>query len=88
LSLAAKVSEPLSGRVMEVWTTEPSLQFYSGNFLDEIGDGKKNKRYPLRSAFCLEAQHFPDSLNQKNFPSTILKKRAVYKQRTVYKFFS
>ena len=58
---------------MEMFTTEPGLQFYSGNFLDGNDTGKGEKRYGFRSAFCLEAQHFPDSPNQPTFPSTILK---------------
>lgn len=87
-SLAAKVKEPASGRVMEVWTTEPGLQFYSGNFLTGSGAdvGKGGKPYKFRSALCLEAQHYPDSPNHPNFPSTILKPGETYKQKTVYKF--
>jgi len=86
LSLAARVTEPVSGRVMEVWTTEPGLQFYSGNFLTGKDIGKGNKAYPIRSAFCLEAQHFPDSPNHANFPSTVLKPGERYSQKTIYKF--
>jgi aldose 1-epimerase len=86
LTLAARLSEPQSGRVMEVWTTEPGLQFYSGNFLDDSDKGFGGKPYPLRSALCLEAQHFPDSPNHKNFPSTILKPGEVYSQKTIYRF--
>jgi aldose 1-epimerase len=86
LSLAAKVKEPISGRVMEVFTTEPGLQFYSGNFLDGSDIGKDGKKYEFRTAFCLEAQHFPDSPNQPSFPSTVLKPGEVYKQKTIYKF--
>jgi aldose 1-epimerase len=86
LAFAAKVKEPVSGRVMEVFTTEPGLQFYSGNFLDGSDIGKGEKKYGYRSAFCLEAQHFPDSPNQPNFPSTVLKPGEMYKQRTIYKF--
>jgi len=86
LTLAAKVTEPVSGRVMEVWTTEPGIQFYSGNFLDGTDKGKNGVYYPKRSAFCLEAQHFPDSPNEKDFPSVVLKPWDTYTQRTVYKF--
>ncbi|MBX2898604.1 MAG: galactose mutarotase [Cyclobacteriaceae bacterium] len=86
LSLAAVVTEPTSGRVMEVWTTEPGLQFYSGNFLDGSDTGKGGKKYQFRTAFCLEAQHFPDSPNKPEFPATLLKPGEVYKQKTVYKF--
>lgn len=86
LELAARVEEPTTGRSMEVWTTEPGLQFYAGNFLDGSDIGKGGKKYPYRSAFCLEAQHFPDSPNQPGFPSTFLEPGQVYKQTTVYKF--
>ncbi|MFM7194644.1 MAG: aldose epimerase family protein, partial [Bacteroidota bacterium] len=72
-ALAAKVTEPGSGRVMEVLTTEPGLQFYSGNFLTGKDIGKGGKAYGFRSAFCLEAQHFPDSPNKPAYPSVILK---------------
>jgi aldose 1-epimerase len=85
-SLAASVVEPTSGRTMEVWTTEPGLQFYSGNFLTGKDVGKGAKAYSFRSAFCLETQHFPDSPNHSNFPSTVLGPRDTYKQKTVYKF--
>lgn len=88
LSLAATVSDPDSGRVMEVWTTEPGLQFYSGNFLDGKEVGPSGKPYPLRSAFCLEAQHYPDSPNHSMFPSTVLNPGETYKQQTIYKFTS
>ena len=86
LSLAAKVIEPASGRIMEVFTTEPGLQFYSGNFLDGSDVGKGGKRYQFRAAFCLEAQHFPDSPNHANFPTVVLKSGQTYSQTTVYKF--
>jgi aldose 1-epimerase len=86
LSLAARVTEPNSGLVMEVYTTEPGIQFYSGNFLDGTTIGKGGKAYTHRSAFCLETQHFPDSPNKQDFPSTVVKPGETYKQRTVYKF--
>ncbi len=86
LSLAARVTEPVSGRVMEVWTTEPGLQFYSGNFLNGKDIGKGGKPYPFRGAFCLEAQHFPDSPNHAEFPSVVLKPASKYEQKTIYKF--
>lgn len=85
LSLAAKVSEETSGRVLEVWTTEPGLQFYSGNFLDGA-KGKYGNIYAYRTGFCLEAQNFPDSPNKPNFPSPVLKKGVFYRQTTIYKF--
>ena len=71
--LAARVSDPKSGRVLEVLTTQPGLQFYTGNFLDGKITGKAGRVYPLRSGFCLETQHFPDSPNQPKFPSTELR---------------
>ncbi|HEY5822841.1 MAG TPA: aldose epimerase family protein [Cyclobacteriaceae bacterium] len=86
LTLAAKVTETTTGRAMEVWTTEPGIQFYSGNFMTGKSKGKGGSTYPFRSAFCLETQHFPDSPNQKNFPSTVLKPGETYTQRTIYKF--
>lgn len=86
LALAARVYEATSGRVMEVHTTEPGIQFYTGNFLDGSLKGKGGLTYPKNSAFCLETQHFPDSVNQPKFPSTILKPRAVYNTTTVYRF--
>jgi aldose 1-epimerase len=85
-ALAAHVEEPGSGRVMEVWTTEPGLQFYSGNFLDGKDQGKDGKNYPYRSALCLETQHFPDSPNHPDFPSTVLMPEEVYFQQTAYRF--
>lgn len=85
-SLAATVKEPTSGRIMEVWTTEPGLQFYSGNFLDGRDVGKGGVAYRFRTAFCLEAQHFPDSPNQPQYPSTVLNPGVVYRQKTVYRF--
>ena len=85
-SLAARVEEPTSGRVMEVWTTEPGVHFYTGNFLDGTIKGKGGKVYARRSALCLETQHFPDSLNKPNFPSTVLKPGTEFKSTTVYKF--
>ncbi len=86
LSLAAQVHEPTSGRVMEIHTTEPGIQFYCGNFLDGRLKGKSGKPYVHRGGFCLETQHFPDSPNQTNFPSTILKPGDTYESKTVFKF--
>lgn len=87
LTLAATVTGPVTGITMDVLTTEPGIQFYGGNFLDgKTNDGKGAKSYPRRSAFCLETQHFPDSPNQKTFPSTVLKPGETYKSTTVYKF--
>ncbi len=84
LSLAADVFEPKSGRTLQVRTTEPGLQFYSGNFLDGTITGKGGKIYRQRYGFCLETQHFPDSPNQPTFPSTILRPGATYRSRTVF----
>jgi aldose 1-epimerase len=86
LALAARLYEPKGGRVLEVWTTEPSVQFYTGNFLDGTGSGKGDKPYGYRSALCLETQHFPDSPNHPAFPSTVLKKGERFHSTTVYKF--
>lgn len=86
LALAARVYEPTSGRVMEVSTTEPGLQFYSGNFLDGSITGKGGQVYKQRYGFCLETQHFPDSPNKPAFPSTLLKPGQRYKSTTIYKF--
>jgi aldose 1-epimerase len=86
LKLAAVVSEETSGRKMEVFTTQPGIQFYSGNFLDGTDIGKGGVRYGFRSAFCLEAQHFPDSPNHQGFPTTVLKPGETYRQKTIYKF--
>ncbi|MCX6582876.1 MAG: galactose mutarotase [Candidatus Aminicenantes bacterium] len=86
LKFAAGVSEPVSGRVMEVWTTEPGLQFYSGNFLDGTITGKSGKKYEKHYGFCLETQHFPDSPNKANFPSAILEPGKKYTHTTVYRF--
>lgn len=85
LSFAAKLHEPVSGRTLEVYTTEPGLQLYTGNF--EFGlKGWHGTTYPKRSAICLEAQHFPDTPNHPYFPSVELNPGEVYEQRTVYKF--
>jgi aldose 1-epimerase len=86
LTLAARVFEPQSGRIMEVHTTEPGVQFYCGNFLDGRLTGKGGKKYVHRGGFCLETQHYPDSPNQANFPSTILKPGDTYKSETKFKF--
>jgi aldose 1-epimerase len=86
LSLAARVEEPTSGRVMEVWTTQPGIQFYTGNFLDGTIKGKGGKVDARRSALCLETQHFPDSPNKPKFPSSVLKPGMDFKSTTVFKF--
>lgn len=83
---AAEVFAPSSGISMEVFTTEPAIQFYSGNFLNGSLVGKKGKNYPYRSAFCLETQHYPDAPNQPAFPSTQLAPGETYQTSTIYKF--
>jgi aldose 1-epimerase len=86
LGLMARVSEPISGRVMEVFSTEPGLQFYSGNFLNGSIMGKDGMVYRYRSAFCMEPQHYPDSPNHPEFPSTELKPGETYHNTIIYKF--
>jgi aldose 1-epimerase len=86
LAHAARVVEPKSGRTLDVSTTEPGIQLYTGNFLDGTLTGKGGHVYRRRNAFCLETQHFPDSPNQPAFPSTILRPGAEYRSRTVYTF--
>ena len=83
--LAARVKEPTSGRVLEVYTTEPGVQLYTGNFLDGTITGKGGHVYKLRFGFCLETQHFPDSPNHPDFPTTILRPGQTYHSRTIYK---
>jgi aldose 1-epimerase len=86
LTLAARVYEPTSGRVMEVSTTQPGIQFYTGNFLDGTVTGKQGHVYKRRFALCLETQHFPDSPNHPDFPTTTLKPGETFKSKTVFKF--
>jgi aldose 1-epimerase len=86
LEVAAEVFEPSSGRVLEVLTTEPGIQFYSGNFLDGTVRGKGGQLYGHRTGLCLETQHFPDSPNHPNFPSTELEPGAVYRSTTIFRF--
>ena len=86
LTTTAKVKEPKSGRVLEMSTTEPAVQLYTSNFMDGKIKGKGGIAYKAHQAFCLEAQHFPDSPNQPQFPSTILRPGETYKQTTIYKF--
>jgi aldose 1-epimerase len=86
LKATAKVKEPKSGRVLEMFTTEPGVQLYTSNFMDGKTKGKNGIAYGKHQAFCLEAQHFPDSPNKPQFPTTILKPGETYKQSTIYKF--
>jgi aldose 1-epimerase len=86
LELMAKVSEPTTGRTMEVWSTEPATQFYAGNFLDGTITGKGGWTYQYRNGFCFEPQHFPDSPNHPAFPTTELKPGETYHNTIIYKF--
>jgi aldose 1-epimerase len=86
LGIIAKVEEPKSGRVMEVISTEPGVQFYTGNFLDGSITGKRGKVYGFRYGFCFEPQHFPDAPNHRNFPSTVLRPGETYKNTIIYRF--
>jgi len=86
IRLVAKVKEPKSGRVMEVYTDQPGIQFYTGNFLDGSLTGKQGKVYNKHSGFCLETQHYPDSPNQPDFPSVVLRPGEKYETGTVYRF--
>jgi len=86
MTLAARVWEQTSGRVLEIWTTEPGIQFYAGNFLDGTLTGKQGKVYRHRYGFCLETQHFPDSPNKPQFPTTVLRPGETYSTTTIHKF--
>jgi aldose 1-epimerase len=86
LDVVAQVVEPTTGRVLEVLTTEPGLQFYTGNFLDGTITGKGGQVYKFRNAFCMEPQHFPNSPNQSDFPSTVLKPGQVYRNTIIFRF--
>lgn len=86
MTLAATVVEPVSGRKMEIFTQEPAIQFYGGNFMDGSDTGKSGKKYNFRESFALETQHSPDSPNNTNFPSIILKPGDVYQTSSIYKF--
>jgi aldose 1-epimerase len=88
MRLAAEAYEATSGRVMQVWTTEPGMQFYTGNFLNGTLTGKSGKVYARRNGFCFETQHYPDSPNQPSFPTTTLKKGQTLKSTTIYRFSS
>jgi aldose 1-epimerase len=86
MSQAARLVDPASGRTLDIATTEPGVQFYSGNFLDGTLKGKKGRVYTQRWGLCLETQHFPDSPNRESFPSTVLRPGAEYRSRTVFTF--
>ncbi|HKL20767.1 MAG TPA: hypothetical protein VJ904_03110, partial [Tichowtungia sp.] len=85
-SFCARAEDPESGRVLEVFTTEPGVQFYTGNFIDGTLKGKGGCMYGRRAGFCLETQHYPDSPNQPQFPNTILRPGETFSSQTVYKF--
>ncbi len=86
MTLAARVEEPTTGRILEVYTTEPAIQFYSGNFQDGTLTGKSGNKYARRNGFCLETQHYPDSPSHANFPNTQLNPGDTLKSTTIYKF--
>jgi aldose 1-epimerase len=86
LSLAVRAHDPVSGRALEMFTTEPGVQFYSGNFLDGTAIGKCGRPYGPRAGFCIETQHFPDSPNHPDFPSTLLRPGDTHRSQTVYNF--
>lgn len=86
LSFCARAEDPVSGRVMEVSTTEPGVQFYAANFVDGKFPGKSGCKYSPRCAFCLETQHYPDSPNRPEFPDVILRPGKLFKSQTIYKF--
>jgi aldose 1-epimerase len=82
----AEVYEPTTGRMLTMFTDQPGLQFYTGNFLDGTAKGKNGVAYQFRTGFCLEAQCYPDSPNKPNFPSAVLRPGTVYHQTTIYQF--
>jgi aldose 1-epimerase len=86
MSPVATIEEPVSGRIVEISSTQPGVQFYSGNFLDGTIKGKGGKIYRRHYGLCLETQHFPDSPNQSSFPNTILQPGEKFKEVTVYRF--
>jgi aldose 1-epimerase len=86
LALAARVVEPRTGRALEVYTTEPGVQFYTGNFLDGRITGKDGRVHGHRTGFTLETQHYPNTPNRPQFPSVVLRPGSVYRSRTIYRF--
>lgn len=86
MNYAGYAYDSTSGRRMDIYTTEPAIQFYSGNFMDGSDIGHEGLPYNYRSAMCLETQHYPDSPNKENFPTTVLNPGDVYKSTTIYKF--
>jgi aldose 1-epimerase len=88
LAVVARVTERTSGRVLEVSSTQPGLQFYTGNFLDGTITGKGGRVYQRRHGFCLEPQHFPDAINHPNFPTTLLQPGQTYRHTLIYRFLT
>ena len=88
LMVAARLYDPGSGRVLEVWTTEPGIQFYAGNFLDGSLYGPSGRAYRQSDGLCLETQHYPDSPNQPDFPSTVLRPDETYETTTIFRFLT
>ncbi|MGH6929675.1 MAG: aldose epimerase family protein, partial [Dongiaceae bacterium] len=88
LTLAARLEDAKTGRILEISTTEPGIQFYAGNFLDGTLVGSAGKMYRQGDGLCLETQHYPDSPNHPDFPSTVLKPGETYKTTTVHRFFT
>ena len=86
IRLAAKLRDPKSGRVMEISTDQPAIQFYGGNFLDGTVAGKGGVKYPHRTALCLETEGFPDAPNKPNFPSSVLRPGETYRHTMIHKF--
>ena len=86
LSFCARCSSPKTGIVMETYTTQPGVQLYTGNWMTGRFEGKPGQRYPERAALCLETQHFPDSPNKPEYPSTVLRPGEHFSSRTIYKF--
>ncbi len=88
LSFCAKAISPKTGIAMDVYTTEPGVQLYTGNWMTGEFVAKNGQRYPMRSAFCLETQHFPDSINKPQYPSVILRPAEIFKSQTIFKFYT
>jgi len=88
LRRAAAAFEPRTGRILEVWTTEPGMQLYTGNFLDGTLTGRHGRVYGYRTGFCLETQHFPDSPNHPEFPPTVINPGEIWTSRTVFRFLT
>lgn len=86
LGFCARCQSPKTGIIMETYTTQPGVQLYTGNWMTGNFEGKNGQRYPARAALCLETQHFPDSPNKPEYPSTVLRPGEVFESKTIYKF--